>query len=81
MTHVKTNLKGLNDTYECDICLNENETQEHIYKCTEILKHKEINDDKKPEYGKIMAGNTEEQIEIAKIFKENMKILEKMSSD
>ena len=80
VTHVKTNLKGLYDTYECGVCLKEDETQEHIYKCTEILKLKEINDDKMPEYEKIMVGTTKEQIEIAKIFKENMKIHEKISS-
>ena len=79
-THLKTNLKGLYDTYECGVCLKEDETQEHIYKCTEILKLKEINDDKMPEYEKIMVGTTKEQIEIAKIFKENMKIYEKISS-
>jgi hypothetical protein len=44
------------------------------------LKLKEINDDKMPEYEKIMVGTTKEQIEIAKIFKENMKIHEKISS-
>ena len=59
--HVKINLKGLYDTYECGICLKEDESQEHIYKCTEILKLKEINDDKIPEYWKIMEGTTEEE--------------------
>ena len=83
-THLKTNLKGLYDTYECGVCLKEDESQEHIYKCTEILKLKEINDDKIPEYWKIMdgttEGTTEEKFEIARIFKENMKIHERISN-
>ena len=37
-TKVKMNLKSWYDTYECTVCLDEDESQEHVYKCTEILK-------------------------------------------
>ena len=38
VTEVKTNYKGKYDTFECDLCKIEEESQEHILKCTEILK-------------------------------------------
>ena len=78
------NLKGLHDTYECGVtykcgvCLKEDESQEHIYKCKEIWKAKHNEGEKIPEYEKIRNGNTGEKIQIARIFKENMKIQEKL---
>ena len=36
MTNVKMNRKKLFKTHECSVCLNENETQQHIYTCNEI---------------------------------------------
>ena len=35
------NLQGLYDSYQCEICMKEDESQEHIYNCREILKRKE----------------------------------------
>ena len=54
------NLKGLHDTYECGVCLKEDESQEHIYKCKEIWKAKDNQREKIPEYEKIRNGNTKE---------------------
>ena len=51
-------------------------TQEHIYKCEEIWKLREKNHNKIIEYEKILTGNVMEMLEIARIFKENMKIKE-----
>ena len=31
-------MKGLFDTYECEVLMNKNESQEHTYKFTEIWK-------------------------------------------
>ena len=76
VTHVKMNLKGLYDTYECGVCLKEDESQEHIYKCKEIWKTKDNNGEQIPEYGKIKNGNTKEKLQIARIFKQNMKVQE-----
>ena len=70
------NMQQLYDTHECSICMKENETQEHIYKCEEIWKLREKNYEKIIEYEKILTGNVMEKLEIAKIFKENMKIKE-----
>ena len=36
VTKIKTNLKGLFDTHECGACGQEEETQEHIIKCTKL---------------------------------------------
>ena len=76
MTKVKMNMKGLYDTHECRKCSIENETQEHIYKCEEILKLKAQKYEKYPEYEKIISGNSREKLQIARIFRENMKIIE-----
>ena len=58
---------------ECELCNEEEETQEHMFTCKEILKNKK-DDAKLPEYKKILEGNAKSQLEIANIFKENMKI-------
>ena len=75
---VKVNLKGLYDSYECEVCQNEEETQKHIYECQEIWKMKEYHDENPPEYENIMIENVKEKLEIARIFKENLEIYEKM---
>ena len=35
---IKSNMKGSFENYECEVCLKENESQEHIYNCIEIWK-------------------------------------------
>jgi hypothetical protein len=37
MTETKINDKGLNDTYACDVCGDEDESQAHILKCTKLV--------------------------------------------
>lgn len=76
ITRVKMNMQQIYDTHECSMCMKENETQEHIYKCEEIWKLREKKYEKIIEYEKILTGNVMEKLEIAKIFKENMKIKE-----
>ena len=76
MTNAKMNKKNLHKTHECTICLKENETQQHIYICNEIFKISGRKKENNPMYEKIINGNRKEKIEIAKIFKENMKIIE-----
>ena len=74
---VKMNMKGLYDTYECGVCLIEDESQKHIYECEEVWKMRgEEYDQSIPNYEKIMDGNVKEKLDIAKIFSENMKHLE-----
>jgi hypothetical protein len=38
VTYLKLNYKGIYDSYECEACGLEDESQEHIFKCNEILK-------------------------------------------
>ena len=68
MTNVKANFKGKYDNLSCEICMLENETQQHILKCEKI--DKEIS----PEYNEIFGENVEKQVKIAKVFKEKIKI-------
>ena len=76
MTETKTNFKGLYDTYECDICGKEDESQSHILECTELVNmNKQITEI--TNYDKIFEGKTSEQVNIARIFQQNMAIKEK----
>ena len=73
-----TNLKMKNEKYECGACFLENESQEHIYDCTEIWKKHKFKNIEKPEYEQIMWGSASKKLKVARIFNENMKILEKI---
>ena len=76
MTETKTNFKGLYDTYECDICGKEDESQSHILEQTELVNmNKQITEI--TNYDKIFEGKTSEQVNIARIFQQNMAIKEK----
>ena len=68
------NMKGLYDTYECSVCLKQDESQEKIYKCGEIWNTRKESFSNVPEYENIMNGNTKQKLEVARIFKENLKI-------
>ena len=75
MTETKVNYKGLYDTYECDLCGEEDESQEHILYCQEIIK-RNPNFLEKDEYEKIFNGNPSEKLKLARIFQQNMNIKE-----
>ena len=75
MTDVKMNFKGKNSEFECEICEKENETQKHMLECKELL-HMENKEKTIPKYESLFFGNVKEKIEIARQFKQNMKIRE-----
>ena len=77
MTKVKMNSKYLYETYECTMCSIEEESSEHVYLCNEIWKLKGKKKENIPNYENILNESVKEKIEIAKLFNENMKILEK----
>lgn len=79
VTKLKINLKGLYDTYECEVCMNEDESQKHIYRCPEILRIRNIKFDEIPDYEKIMNESIKEKLEISRIFEENLKIHEEFT--
>ena len=74
ITNVKMNRKGMYEDLRCNACNEENETQEHVLKCKILNKNeKQIIDCKK-----IRQGNIIEMVKIAKKFKENLEIREKL---
>ena len=75
MTQIKVNLKGKYDTLECDACGMEEETQQHILVCEELNKEKDVQEFK---YENLFNGTVTEQLKIAKIFEEHLRILEKI---
>ena len=77
VTETKINLKGMFDSFECDLCGKDDESQEHILKCIELVSmNKEI--DVIPNYEKLFDGKPHEQLDVAKVFKLNMVNREKI---
>ena len=67
MTNLKMNYKGIYDSYECEACGLEDESQGHLLECKEILKiSKEV--DGIPNYDRLFQGTVQEQTSIARIF-------------
>ena len=77
VTFLKTNYKGIYDTYECTACEEKEENEAHILECIELLKlNKEVNDTL--EYENIYKSNVKEQVKIARLFQQNMSLKEKI---
>ena len=76
-TEVKLNFRGKFENLECRVCEKSDESQKHAYECAEILKIRKLKK-QKIEYENIFEENKRKQIQIAKDFKENMKILSKV---
>ena len=74
-------MKERYETYECDACGQNDESQEHVLRCTKLsIMNKENN--AILEYDKILNGKVMEQIiTIAKIFQQNISVLEKIKSE
>ena len=83
MTEVKMNMKGLYyNEYDCRACGEGNETQEHILQCKVILSmNKEYDQMNIIDYEKISSGKVEEQLKVSELFKQNMKILNKLKKE
>ena len=75
VSDVKLNYKGKYETYECQVCKKEDESQEHIIiKCTSLNKSKE----EIMKYEDIFDGNVIKKVKIARKFIENIKLREKL---
>ena len=72
--NVKMNKKGQFESFECEVCNKEDETQEHIYQCKEIRKHIEKKESKVPDYENILIGDTKAKIEVARYMNRNLRI-------
>ena len=78
MTEVKINYRGSYETFECEACQENEESQMHITECKELIKlRKEYL--KPQEYSKLFDGSVKNQLNIAKIVTENMKIKNSLS--
>ena len=77
VTDVKINCKGIYDTYECDLCGKEDDNQEHILTCSELIRrNKEL--DEIPEYAKLFDEKLHDQLKIAIVFQQNMNLKQKL---
>ena len=80
MVNLKMNGKGSYDSFECKSCNNSEETQKHIYdECIQIRKEEKEYIGDIPEYDCVMKGDITEKFKVAKIFKEKLKIHEKIA--
>ena len=77
ISNVKVNFRGKYESFQCDVCEEEDENQEHLMKCKEINKNKN-NSEKIPNYEKLFESNVENLKEIAKFFMENLEIRDKL---
>ena len=71
MTDVKLNFRSKYENLECRACFREDESQKHIYECIEVIKNNQ-NKTKMIQFENIFGENTRYQVEIAKIFLENL---------
>ena len=62
------------EDFLCEICNEENESQEHIIKCKKIEKNNTI----KLDFSKIFNGNVNQMVEVARKFKENIEIRDRI---
>ena len=74
---VKTNFKAKYESFECEVCKKEEETQKHVIECTEINKGKQENETL-PDYEELFKRNVKNQVLIARHFLENMKMRNKV---
>ena len=71
MTNVKMNFRGMYDSFQCEICYEEDESQQHIMECRKL---NEISHENIPDYTKIENGNLSQMVAIARKFKRNIEI-------
>ena len=63
--------QGLYDDFICGAFREEQDDQEHIYQCKELVKMNQ-NQEEIPQYDKIFNDKVSDHLQIAKIFMQNM---------
>ena len=83
ITALKLNQKNSYESYECEVCKVEDESQEHVFECVKLIEMQKDDDNEgeKPAYGKIMDGNVQEKIWISKSFSKKLKIIERLRKE
>ena len=80
MINLKPNYKGKNNSSQCSICNNGDETQEHLYNdCNEIIKGENNKNQETPDYNSIIVGNVTEKLKVARIFMQKMEVHNKLA--
>ena len=77
VTDVKCNYKGKYESFECEICTKDEESQIHILNCEKLNENYE----KELEYEDIFYGSVKSKIEIARRFMKNLETREKLRRD
>ena len=78
VTEAKVNLRGKYDNLECGACGLEEENQQHILDC-KMLNGSKIQEELK--YINLLTGTVTDKLKLAKRFKENFAILEKIKKE
>ena len=74
MLNIKMNMKSkYKDNLKCEICEKEDESQEHMLECTELVKGNDIIM-YIPEYGEIFEEDIDDQLYVSRLINQNMKI-------
>ena len=59
------NQKNRYENYECEVCGQFDENQEHVLNCKQILsRHKQQEERETPKYEKLFNGSVKEQVQI-----------------
>ena len=77
VTDVRLNFRGKFENFECRVCNNNEESQKRAYACIEIMKIRKM-EKQKIENNNVFDENVIKQVQIARDFTENMKILSKV---
>jgi hypothetical protein len=83
ITALKKSQKNSYESYECEACKVEDESQEHVLEYVKIIELQKDDDNKgeKPAYEKIMNGNVQEKKGISKSFSKKLKIIERLRKE
>ena len=77
VSNVKTNYRGRFENFECSLCNEDMETQQHIIECKSIRNVKKT-ENENVKYENLYGENVKNQLKIAKLFIENMNIKSKL---
>ena len=77
------NQKNSYESYECEACKIEDESQEHVLECKKIIEMQKADDNEgeKPAYEKLMNGNVLEKVWISKLFSKKLKVIERLRKE
>ena len=81
MVEVKTNFRNKYSDILCPVCKLSDDTQQHLFECSELLKNMNILNRKDIQYSHIFSENTDKQKAALRLFKSMWKEREKSLKD